>query len=659
MAEVASTPGKLRRSKRSSFPAPDTTDPVEIAMMRASESPQATSLLEKQAQLIDAHEALARADLRHRGWQILGERVGATLKGLTVLAGVLVLTSAGAVIWSAARADGIVVEPFAVPPDLERRGFSGSVVAVQLLDRITAIEASTESARNPSSYANSWSEDSDVEVPYTGMSLGQLRRELRDWLGSEKRLSGEVVRLNNQRVAINFRTGRDAGRVEGSEADLDGAIQQAALAIFKSTNPYRYTVWLGRNEPLNPERRQILVKLSRSSDVDERAWGLHGLALDASSDAQSVALYERALRLRPDFLSAIGNLPFYAANAGKEEEAYQLSRRAAVAFQAGQADYNPAHAAGYGKDAEARNAIWEGDLLKAARLRTSAIEDAADAGNAAARPYEAAAIWALLHDYTKAQAILEAAIALDADAKDTAEAAAKLQQPGPALLRAQAVGDHAVEATELKMMIDRIGAAMKDPLISGSERRASSNLLQDLRSQLALALARSGRAYDAEAILRMLPPDRDATIRSSGLVAAHLGRTEESDVLLARAAARTPSLPAAHAVWAQALLVRGEYKRAIGQAKLANKKGPSWAEPLKTWGDALMRQREFEEAAGRYQAAVVGAPRWGALHIELGRALWLSGKRVEARAAFRAAASMDLSTSDRARLNQITRAAKA
>jgi tetratricopeptide (TPR) repeat protein len=585
--------------------------------------------------------------------------VGATLKALTVLAGVLVLTSAVAVIWSASRADGIVVEPFAVPPDLERRGFSGSVVAVQLLDRITELEASTESARAPSSYANSWSEDSDVELPYTGMSLGQLRRELRDWLGSEKRLSGEVVRLNDQRVAINFRTGRDAGRVEGSEADLDGAMQQAALAIFRSTNPYRYTVWLGRNEPLNPERRQILVKLSRSSDIKERAWGLHGLALDASSDAQSVALYERALRLRPDFLSAIGNLPFYAANAGREEEAYHLSRRAAVAFQAGQADYNPAHAAGYGKDAEAQIATWEGDLLKAARLRTSAIEDAADAGNAAARPYEAAATWALLHDYTKAQAILEAAIALDVEAKDTAEAAAKLQQPGPALLRVRAVGDYAVEAAELKAMIDQLGAALMKTSISRGERRATSNQLQELQLQLALALARSGRAVDAEAVLRMLPPDRDATIRLSGLVAAYLGRDRESDLLLARAAARTPSLPAGHAAWAEALLVRGDLKRAVEQAALANRKGPAWAEPLKIWGDALMRQRQFEEAAGRYHAAVVAAPRWGALHIELGRALWLSGKRAEARSTFRAATSMDLSTSDRARLNRIIKAAKA
>ena len=57
-----------------------TTDSVDFAMGRARGSPEARSLLEWQARLVETQGTLARADLRHRGWQIISERVGAILK---------------------------------------------------------------------------------------------------------------------------------------------------------------------------------------------------------------------------------------------------------------------------------------------------------------------------------------------------------------------------------------------------------------------------------------------------------------------------------------------------------------------------------------------------------------------------------------------------
>src|SRR5687768_2860505 len=101
---------------------PSTPDPIEIAMIaaasgnRGASTAEARALLEKQARLIDSQEMLARADLRHRGWQIISERVSAVLKGLTAMAGLLLLAGIGAFLWSAQRASGIVVDAFSVPP---------------------------------------------------------------------------------------------------------------------------------------------------------------------------------------------------------------------------------------------------------------------------------------------------------------------------------------------------------------------------------------------------------------------------------------------------------------------------------------------------------------------------------------------------------------
>ena len=628
--------------RRRKLKAPATTDGLEIAMGDMRGSPEATAVLERQVRLIDAQEALARADLRHRGWQIIGERVGATLKGLTAIAGLILMLALGGFVWSAASADGIVIEPFAVPADLERRGFNGTVVAAQLLDRINAIEAATQSARAPSSYASSWSEDTEVEVPYAGMSLGQLRRELSGWLGSQHRLSGEVVRLGGGRLEISFRAGgQTAVRVEGEEERFADLIQQAALAAFRATQPYRYSVWLARNDPGAPEHREVLTVLSRSPDLTERLWGMHGLALSATSDAESVAIYRRALRLRPDFLPAIGNMPFYASRAGREEESYRLQQVAASAFESGQTDYNPAHAAGYGREGRALVAAFEGDLLGAARLYEAVLDDAGGVSNVALRPFAAAEAWTALHDWGAARSTLEGAGYQDPVRRADVETKYGLQS-GPRLLFAAAVGDLATEVEELRLLLNR--ATVAGARIDGG--RPDVALLNGLRVRLALALARSRRIAEAEAIASQLPTDHDGALRARGLIAAYGGNPAQSDSLFARAVMRTPSLPAGHAAWAEALLERGDLARAVEQAELAHRKGPRWAEPLRLWGLTLARQGKLEQAERRFAEAAERAPNWGAVRLAWAELLWRLNRKDDARTQLRAVARMYVSRRD-------------
>jgi len=81
-----------------------------------------------------------------------------------------------------------------VPPDLAQRGMTGQVVASELLDGLASLQRKTVTARPASTYANDWGGDIKVEIPETGISIGELNRYLRQWLGSETRISGEVVR---------------------------------------------------------------------------------------------------------------------------------------------------------------------------------------------------------------------------------------------------------------------------------------------------------------------------------------------------------------------------------------------------------------------------------------------------------------------------------
>ena len=636
---------------------PDTTDSIDIAMGRARGSDQARDLLTSQSHLIFTQELLARADLRHRGWQIIGERVGAILKIMTAVVGALVLIGISAVLWSAHRASGMVMDPFSVPPALASQGLSGAVVAQQLLDKIAALESGTQSARAASSYENSLSDSKGVVVPYAGVSLGELRREARDWLGSENHVSGDVVQLPGERIAISFRTLGESGRVEGNQADLNALLDQTALSVFKATQPYRHAIWLFRKGATTTDQfRTIFAQLGRSSDLRDRVWALHGMAnMASSSDEESKAYEERALKLRPGFLPALSNVPYYSQRAGHDEEAYRLWVTSAKGFAAGEDDYTPSHAKHYGLNAESNAAALKGDLTKAAELSSESAEYMADAPNTAYGPFGAALAWSLAHDFPKARAQLAAAGDLDPARRAEAE---KLNGPLASLseLLAIATDDFATQASDTLVLMARL---RRDAATATDARTRNSNLasVDGLRPLAAVLLAQAGRTREAQAMIAPSPATNDSALRARAFVAA-LARDPSADRLFAAAAARTPSLPAAQAMWAEALLRTGRNAEAETHSREALKLGPNSAEAQRLLGEALLAQRKPADAERAFAAAARLEPQWGVVQMRWAEALWRLGKHDEVRARLAAAARMALNPADRALLGTMTRKAK-
>ncbi|HMI40326.1 MAG TPA: tetratricopeptide repeat protein [Sphingomicrobium sp.] len=635
---------------------PGTTDSIDIAMSRARGSDQARELLTSQSHLIFTQELLARADLRHRGWQIIGERVGALLKIMTAVVGAMVLISLAAFVWSAHRASGMVMDPFSVPPTLDRQGLSGAVVAQQLLDKIAALESGTQSARAASSYENSLSDSKGVVVPYAGVSLAELRREARDWLGSENHVSGDVVQLPGGRIAISFRTLGQSGRVEGGANDLNGLLDQAALAVFKATQPYRHAIWLSRNGGTTDEVRALFARLSKSPDLRERPWALHGIANMASSDEESKAYEERALQLRPRFLPALSNLPFYAQRAGHDEETFRLWVTSAKGFLAREDDYTPSHARHYGLAAEANAAALKGDMTKAAKLKAEAAEFTADDTNTAFGPFEAAFAWSMAHDFAAAKAQLAAAGYLDLTRRAEAE---KLTGPQPSLkhLIAIATNDFTTRASELLALMERYrrdAAAATD----AGDRTRNLKEADGLRPSAAVLLAQAGQMQEAKAMIAPLPTTKDEVLRARAFVAS-LSRDPAADRLFAAAAARTPSLPSAQTMWAEALVRLGRFAQAETHAREALKLGPNSAEAGFWLGEALLGQGKAREAVASFDAAARQEPHWGRVQIKLGSALWMAGDKKGAVAALTAARSMALNVHDRTKVDRMLTLARA
>ena len=105
--------------------------------------------------------------------------------------------------------------------------------------------------------------------------------------------------------------------------------------------------------------------------------------------------------------------------------------------------------------------------------------------------------------------------------------------------------------------------------------------------------------------------------------------------------------------WGKAKLARGDTAGAIDQFRLAHRKGPAWADPLKAWGDALMHQGDAKGALRRYTEAAERAPRWGALHIAWGEALQQSGDETAAREKFLLASMLGMSPADGQRVRAL------
>ena len=97
-----------RRAKRA--PAPTTPDPIEIAM--EAEASGVAAFGEASLLLADQRR-LIRAELMQRR-----ALLAAFVLGALIVAGVF-----GAMVWNATQADGLTIEAFESPPDLQQQGF--------------------------------------------------------------------------------------------------------------------------------------------------------------------------------------------------------------------------------------------------------------------------------------------------------------------------------------------------------------------------------------------------------------------------------------------------------------------------------------------------------------------------------------------------------
>jgi tetratricopeptide (TPR) repeat protein len=615
-------------------------DPAAVALALGGASREkADAFLDEQRRLTAKQSHHLDEQLKRLKMGVVSDRLSITLKLLTALVGMGVAAAFAVMVWNAAHADGLIVESFSVPPDLAARGLTGQVVASQMLDKLTVLQNATVVGRPAKSYSNNWGDDLKVEIPDTGISVSEAYRFLRDWLGHETRITGEITRTASG-IAVNARSGSDGGATfTGADSDLDQLLQKATEHVYGSTQPWRYGNYLSQHDR-RAEAVAIFQAEAATGPAEERAWGYSGWYSNASADYATLThLLEQGLALAPDHRTLLNQFRVQESYEGMLEEALRDEKKVMSVIATGD------------DHASTPEAYLASKIFNPANINqyTGAWHDMALATASIVQQFGS-------KYNTEQPAVLARA---EVNEHDLAAARRTFVTITPATERTGADSSDAYKIRLLMWMAadmqDWAGVLTQENALTAIEKRSASAADRDVAlavPTLALARAKLGDIAGAEARIAPTPGYCNPCLIARAQIAEVAGQQARADWWFDQAVKDGPSIPFANAAWGQALLERKDYDGAIAKFTLANKKGPHFADPLEGWGEALMAKNRSDLALAKFTEANKYAPNWGRLHLKWGEALTYAGKPDEAKKQYAIAAGLDLTSAEKAELGR-------
>ncbi len=605
--------------------------------------PRAAAYLEEQTRLakLQSDNLLEQNafELSHLRWRRFNDQLSGAFRIILVILGLAVLAGLAALLWNAREADGLIVDSFSAPADFAARGMGGDVLANDLINRLSEIRKITlaHSISNTSDVSLNGN-DIRVDIPDTGISLGEAWRLLRRWLGHEKHLTGSLRELPGGKIALHagFADGTRLD-VSGPAGDLDKLEQNLAEQVFTHFDPSNVVLYLWATghpqEALKQAERDALSVTGRERQADSYSlWSnlTRSIAGDIPLSIQRIRI---SLALDPKIAAAHNEYAAEAHLLGHTE--LELAERRATIAQRDSDQPKPLQGPGY-------VLIHNLATYRAAALLSDfgAAEAAECGATCLPNNLSAGALYAARrHDIATARALLVSARASgQSDPEESTDAAYYIaMSEGNGVAAARLARAHA-----------------HTPGQSGSKAYAAAVDRVETKPMLAMALALAGDAVGARKISDATPADCYPCQIARGAAAAAARHWARADFWFAHATALAPSIPYAYNDWGEMLMRKGDFDDAIAKFTIANQKGPHFADPLEMWGEALIAKNGSDLALAKFEEAAKYAPNWGRLHLKWGEALLWSGKRDEARKQFAAAAHLDLTAHEKSELAKVS-----
>jgi tetratricopeptide (TPR) repeat protein len=557
-----------------------------------------------QKKLVEAQTHHLHAQLRQVHLRTVIDFAKMTFQLASVAVVLALVLAVGFILRDAINDNGLVIESFSAPPDLAARGLTGQALAEDLAGRIAAIrrQANANSVTVSDDVRSGGADTLKVEIPQTGLSLDEVDHFLHAQLGHAKRLSGEVTAEAGGRIAIDLHLSQaDPIHVEGSAADMDHILQQAADRTFAAFDPVNDVIYLasqGRSEEALAAAQRNVTAAQNPLELTN-ALALYG---NMTGDRRrALTLARLAFETDPKLWDGWSEAANASGDLGHDEDAVKYLRpflRVKV------------------QDQWRNHRAYMPYLLNSAQIALDR-----RLGDFPAMSRDARAVVSPSPDwYTPSARFLiraEAAAGLhDCDAADhdvlLAGSVSPLSPEGAAHGRWLIAGCRHDTAGGLSAA-ETLRAADEQALT-----KASPNVAARLRSRIetldrprsALMHARTGDIAGAEALIAATPLDCYLCIRTRGQIAAIKQDWPTADLWFGEAVRQAPSLPFAYTEWADTKAAKGDLEGAIALYRTAHQKSPDFPDALKGWGDALAKAGRWNDAPSLYDQALQVAPAW-------------------------------------------------
>ncbi|MBV9569765.1 MAG: hypothetical protein JO056_00805 [Alphaproteobacteria bacterium] len=608
-----------------------------------SANPKVDELLSRQIAIADLQIHDMRREDRVRHWSLRVRHISDVFKLSFELGAALVFLAlaifVATAIWTAAHDRALVIEAFNVPSDMAANGLTGQVVATQLESRLAWMQAHTDTMRAAETFKNSWTNDIKVQIPDTGVSIGEAYRALVGWLGHQTHISGAIWRAQGQ-LNVAVRSGAGTYEFIGREAALPELIAKAAERVYRDTQPYRYGVLL--MEQGRPEARAVFRDLALHGPANEKPWAWMGWGLMMTGDLKGQLEKERvAASLEPALPNFASDLADAEFNLGHDEAGLAASRKTVELFRRQQSIRQLApHAA---------KILF---VMKSAAIAQILGDYSAAVDfdrRLAQQPeyYRSGQTGAILRSLDLArQHDIAASLRHDPGAASTLEATVGYGLPPSLQYLRSALLERWREALSTLLTVQRL-PVLADPNVK-------STLPYNFWPWLADAYAHSGKFPAAHALIDRTPVDCYLCVRSRGKIDAQERHWAGAGYWFARAAKMAPSIPFAYLEWGAMLMAKGDLDGAMAKFKVASGKAPRFADPLEMWGEALIAKNRSDLALAKFEGANGHAPRWGRLHLKWGEALLWSGDKAGAQRQFVVASPLGLSSAEKVELEKVS-----
>ena len=498
------------------------------------------------------------------------------------------------VIYTAIQSRSVVIDPIDIAPNVAADVPSGKIVAAGLLDVLTKIQAASRANIEHRNLSNAWTNQISIDVPETGISIGQLERMIKTRFGHDQHVEGDLVKAPAG-LALTVRgTGILPKTFTGETGALDKLVRQGGEYVFSQSQPGLWAAYLTNNDR-NDEAILFAQRAYATVDPSERPYVLNYWAnaiIDIGgerADAEALPMYREAVRLKPDFWSGYNNIMSALTGLGDEEGVVRVADqlKAAAGGRPGRAPENQYQ--------NYDQLVWD---LPAERIETIIDMDShggvgSQAAISGAENLSVAQYDAQMHDVEAAVLRLKTTLVDQKNVPDVAAAAFDRA------LIAEEEGDVKAAAKEW----DAFATAYASPSVS----TASPNVI----CFAALTYERTGQSAKADAALNAVGKLTFVDCyRFRGDLLDLRGDWTGAQAWYAKAVQLGPSIPSGYYSWAVALAKHGKLDAAIARFKDANQRGPHWADPLKAWGDVLLQQGKSQDALTKYEEALKYAPNW-------------------------------------------------